>query len=122
MLTMLSKEVGRALRGYCPQSIREGLVSRCPVLVPRRRQRMLSGRRRWPVAVSTCIVYNRVETPVAFDPRWVERVLSLEKTRKRVRAVDASKADAYYARGHEALVASRRGVAPSAPTIPTAAI
>lgn len=26
MLTMLSKEVGRALRGYCPQPIREGLV------------------------------------------------------------------------------------------------
>lgn len=28
VMTMLSKEVGRALRGYCPQSIREGLVSR----------------------------------------------------------------------------------------------
>eukprot|EP00903_Cladosiphon_okamuranus_P010785 g10191.t1 len=27
VLTMLSKEVGRALRGYCPQSIREGLVA-----------------------------------------------------------------------------------------------
>lgn len=30
VLTMLSKEVGRALRGYCPQSIREGLVSLRP--------------------------------------------------------------------------------------------
>ena len=28
VLTMLSKEVRQALRGYCPQSIREGLVSR----------------------------------------------------------------------------------------------
>ncbi|CAN0120172.1 unnamed protein product [Ectocarpus sp. 4 AP-2014] len=27
VMTMLSKEVGRALRGYCPQSIREGLVA-----------------------------------------------------------------------------------------------
>ena len=29
VLTMLSKDVGRALKGYCPQPIREGLVSAC---------------------------------------------------------------------------------------------
>lgn len=35
VLTMLSKDVGRALRGYCPQSIREGLVSPRPLCARR---------------------------------------------------------------------------------------